>query len=301
MRNGPSKDKGTPVAQNTPPANSKPPPPDNTRPPRPDTETAETRLVAQVKEVAGMDLVPIPAGEFYMGSEKGDTDAFDDEKPRHKVRISDPFWLGKYKVTVGQFKRFVGASDYVTEAEKAKDKWTWRKPGYGDIGFDQTDEHPVVCVSWNDAKAYCTWVAEKTGVKVRLPREAEWEYSCRARPTTKDWVTTKYYFGDNVANLGDYAWYVDNAKPYGTRPCGQKKPNAFGLYDMHGLAWEWCDDGKRTYSDEMETDRVSAGASRVIRGGSFCYDPRRCRAASRYVSVPSSRGDGIGFRMLVSR
>ena len=181
MRNGPFKDKGTPVAQNTPPDNTKPPPPNNTRLPRPDTETAETRLVAKVKEVTGMDLVRIPAGEFYMGSENGDEDASDDEKPRHKVRISGPFWLGKYKVTVGQFKRFVGATDYETEAEKDKDEWTWRKPNYSAYtGFDQTDEHPVVCVSWNDAKAYCAWVAEKTGAKVRLPREAEWEYSCRA-------------------------------------------------------------------------------------------------------------------------
>ena len=172
MRNGPSKDKGPPVAQNTPPDNTKASPPDNTRPPRPAAEAAETRLVANVKEVAGMDLVRIPAGEFYMGSEKGDADAFDDEKPRHKVRISGPFWLGKYKVTVGQFKRFVGASDYVTEAEKDKDKWTWRKPPFLDSSFDQTDEHPVVCVSWNDAKAYCAWVAEKTA-----PKSA-----CRVRP-----------------------------------------------------------------------------------------------------------------------
>jgi formylglycine-generating enzyme required for sulfatase activity len=278
-----------------------PTPPDNNRPPRPATETAETRLVAKVKEVAGMDLVRIPAGEFYMGSEKGDTDAYDNEKPRHKVRISGPFWLGKYKVTVGQFKRFVGATNYETEAEKAKDKWTWRKPGYSDTGFDQTDEHPVVCVSWNDARAYCAWVAEKTGAKVRLPREAEWEYSCRARSTTKDWVTTKYYFGDNVADLGDYAWYADNAKPYGTRPCGQKKPNAFGLYDMHGLAWEWCDDGKRTYSDDAESDPVGAGASRVIRGGSFNFDPRYCRAALRFDDAPSNRFGILGFRVLVSR
>ena len=115
-------------------------------------------------------------------------------------------------------------------------------------------------------------------------------------------MTTQYYFGDDAAELGDYAWYADNMGPNGTRPCGQKKPNAFGLYDMHGLAFEWCDDGKRTYSDDAESDPVSAGASRVVRGGSFAFDPRYCpAAANRGHDEPSSRRDTFGFRVLVSR
>jgi formylglycine-generating enzyme required for sulfatase activity len=248
-------------------------------------------IVAKVKEAGGIDLVAIPAGEFYMGSKPDDKDAKDREKPRHKVRISKPFYLGKYKVTVGQFQRFVKATDYQTEAEKAGDDETWKKPG-----FDQTDEHPVVCVSWNDAAAFCKWLAKETGAKVRLPREAEWEYCCRAK------TTTKFYFGDDEADLGAYAWYTKNTNDKGTKSCGLKKPNNFGLYDMHGLAWEWCDDGKRTYKDQDETDPVGpAGSSRVVRGGSWNCGPRDCRAAIRFDDAPSNRHGLNGFRVLVVR
>jgi formylglycine-generating enzyme required for sulfatase activity len=195
-------------------------------------------------------------------------------------------------VTVRQFRRFVDATGHKTEGEKAGDNNTWRNPG-----FAQTDDHPVVYVSWNDANAFCAWLARETGATVRLPREAEWEYSCRAGSMTK------YYFGDNDTDLGDYAWYSGNNTPSGTKPGGQKKPNAFGLYDMHGLAWEWCADGMRTYTDKTETDPEgpSAGASRVYRGGSFSDVPRCCRAALRNVRAPSFRFDYVGFRVLVVR
>jgi formylglycine-generating enzyme required for sulfatase activity len=247
-------------------------------------------IVARVKTVAGIDLVSIPAGEFYMGSEEDDKYALDNEKPRHQVTISKPFYLGKYKATVGQFKRFVETTGYRTEAEKAGDMYTWRKPVY-----DQTDEHPVVYVSWNDADAFCQWLAKAAGANVRLPREAEWEYSCRAG------TTTRFYFGDNEADLGDYAWYTGNS---GSRPhpCGRKKPNAFGLYDMHGLALEWCADGIRTYTNKAETDPegpTRAGSPRVLRGGAWHYPPRSCRAACRCDIAPSSRNLVSGFRVLV--
>jgi formylglycine-generating enzyme required for sulfatase activity len=258
-------------------------------PPEP---SGDARLPAKVKDVSGIDLVAIPKGWFYMGSKEGDTDAFDGEKPRHRVTISQPFSLGKYKVTVGQFKRFVEATGYKTEAEKAGDNITWKSPG-----FAQAEGHPVVYVSWNDADAFCRWLAEKTGAKVRLPREAEWEYSCRAG------ATTKFSFGDNDADLGDYAWYAGNSGG-GTHSCGLKKANAFGLYDMHGLAWEWCADGKRTYKTQDETDPegpTTAGASRVFRGGSWHIGPRSCRAAFRLVYAPSFRDVNFGFRVLVSR
>jgi formylglycine-generating enzyme required for sulfatase activity len=277
-------------------------------------------IVARVKTVAGIDLVSIPAGEFYMGSEEDDKYALDIEKPRHQVTISKPFYLGKYKVTVGQFKRFVEATGYRTEAEKAGDMHTvrlcptryarhaglailgltaspngldkpllhtWRKPVY-----DQTDEHPVVYVSWNDADAFCQWLAKEAGANVCLPREAEWEYSCRAG------TTTRFYFGDNEADLGHYAWYSGNsgARPH---PCGRKKPNAFGLYDMHGLALEWCADGIRTYTNKAETDPEGPTNARVVRGGSFNSAPRRCRAACRSDIVPSFWNPVSGCRVLV--
>jgi formylglycine-generating enzyme required for sulfatase activity len=127
-----------------------------------------------VQEASRIELVSIPKGSFYMGSKPGDKDAFPEEKPQHKVTISKPFFLGKYHVTVGQFRRFVDATGYKTEAEKAGDSRTWRKSG-----IVQTDEHPVVCVSWNDADAFCRWLVKESGATVRLPCEAEWEYACQ--------------------------------------------------------------------------------------------------------------------------
>jgi formylglycine-generating enzyme required for sulfatase activity len=215
------------------------------------------------------------------------------EGPRHEVEISKAFYLGRTPVTVGQFKRFVEAKGYRTEAEKAGDDDTWKNPG-----FEQKDDHPVVWVSWNDADAYCKWLKKEIGAKeVRLPREAEWEYSCRAGSDKK------YCFGDNKKDLGVYAWYKANTG-YGTEPCGQKKANKFDLCDMHGLVWEWCLDGMRAYQDKAETDPegpTSAGASRVFRGGSFIGGPRVCRAAARSGLAPSFRRASIGFRVFVPR
>ncbi len=259
---------------------------------------ADVGLVARVKNASGIDLVAIPSGWFHMGSKANEEGALDDEKPRYKVTITQSFYLGKYKVTVGQFRRFVDATGYKTEAEQGGNSSTWKDPGFVQ---PQTDDHPVVYVSWNDASAYCQWLAKETGAKARLPREAEWEYSCRAQPNTA--MTTRYYFGDNDANLGEYAWFSGNSGGT-THPCGQKKPNAFDLYDMHGLAFEWCADGKRTYENKDETDPEgpsSAGASRVCRGGWFNSAPRNCRAAFRNVNAPSNRFGNLGFRVLVVR
>ena len=247
-------------------------------------------IAVKVKKVAGIDLVAVPKGQFYMGSPASDNYADASERPQHKVTISRPFYLGRYDVTVGQFRRFADASGYQTEAEKARDQRTWRKPG-----FDQTDAYPVVCVSWNDAVAFCGWLAKETGANVRLPREAEWEFACRAG------TTTRFYFGDSEADLGDYGWYKKNANRL--QPCGQKKPNGIGLYDMHGLVWQWCADGKRTYRAKDETDPegpTTAGTPRVIRGGTAFYEARQCRAASRDAAEPDGRNDHFGFRVLVS-
>jgi formylglycine-generating enzyme required for sulfatase activity len=182
-----------------------------------------------------MKLVLIRAGEFDMGSPDSDKDAFDAEKPRHRVRITRPFYLGATEVTVGQFRKIVEATGYRTEAERdgkggegwnevdrtfeMNPRYTWRNPG-----FTQTDECPVVVVSWNDAIAFCNKLSEMDGLKpyyrfaageqsggdgYRLPTEAEWEYACRARSATH------YSFGNDAVSLGEYAWYHDNS---GTKP-----------------------------------------------------------------------------------
>ena len=227
-----------------------------------------------------MEMVLIPAGEFKMGSGESAeetaalkeelrhgflmADFFKDEHPQHRVRITKPFYLGTYHVTRGQFRQFVKDSGYKTDAEKGDNPgaygWDPEKKEFGfnkkyswrNAGFEQTDEHPVVNVSWNDAVAFCKWLSKKEDKTYRLPSEAEWEYACRAG------TTTRYYSGDdpetlatvgNVADAAakaqfpDWKWTIKANDGYVfTSPVGKFKPNAFGLYDMHGNAWQWCAD-----------------------------------------------------------
>jgi formylglycine-generating enzyme required for sulfatase activity len=282
-----------------------------------------------------MKLVLIPAGKFQMGSPDSDKDASADEKPQHEVEITRAFYMGVHTVTVGQFQSFVRDAGYQTEAEKdgqggwgyneqtgkfegRKQQYSWKNPGW-----EQTNQHPVVNVTWNDAVAFCEWLSGKEGKKYRLPTEAEWEYSCRAR------TATRYYSGDDedslkeVANIADASfrrkctegtWAVtwDDGFPF-TAPVGRFKPNSFGLYDMHGNVWQWCADwyDEKYYSNSPAQDRQgpSAGSLRVIRGGSFGYRPRDCRAASRLRYGPASRlrygpayrHSRLGFRVVLVR
>jgi formylglycine-generating enzyme required for sulfatase activity len=171
----------------------------------------------------GMTMVLIPAGEFLMGSPDSDEDAWPSEKPQQQMRITKPFWLGMHLVTAGQFRKFV-------EESKHNSGTGWQEPFPS-----QTDDCPVVNVEWNDAKAFCDWLTTKEGKKYRLPTGAEWEYACRAG------TRTRYSFGDNERDLGDHAWFVLNSNNQ-THAVGQKRPNAWSLSDMHGNAWQWCED-----------------------------------------------------------
>ncbi len=271
----------------------------------------------------GMKLSLIPSGEFIMGSREPvelvadygnrSGDLFQSEHPLHRVRITKPFYLGTYHVTRGQFRQFVNDTGYKTDVEKkAKDlneHKSWR-----DAGFEQTDEHPVVCVSWNDAVAFCDWLSKKEGKTYRLPTEAEWEYACRAG------TTTRYYNGDdpeglaNVANVADatYKAKVPNAAAWGikasdgyafTSPVGRFKPNAFGLYDMHGNAIQWCADwyGGDYYEKSGVDDPKGPGmgSCRVCRGscwGSGIVDARVARRYS-WFSPDNGQGNDVGFRV----
>jgi formylglycine-generating enzyme required for sulfatase activity len=253
-------------------------------------------LPTEVVNSIGMKLKLIPAGEFLMGSPESDRDAYENEKPQHRVWITQPFYLGIHPVTRGQFQRFVEATRYQTDAEKdGQGKWgqdpkfTWRSPG-----FDQTDDHPVVNVSWNDATAFSAWLSRQEGQEYRLPTEAEWEYACRAG------TTTRLSFGDDEDALGQYAWYAANSKDQ-THPVGEKKPNAFGLYDMHGNVWEWCWDGyDAAYyqkSPAVDPRGPDPASDRVFRGGSQNNEPRYARSAYRYGFEPDTRHDYLGFRL----
>jgi formylglycine-generating enzyme len=237
------------------------------------------------------------------------------------VRIS-AFYLGVTEVTRGQFRRFVHAARYKTEAEsdgkggsgwneekknfEQDPRYTWLNPG-----FEQTDLHPVVNVSWNDAVAFCEWLTRVEGQTYRLPTEAEWEYACRAG------TRTKYFSGDDaeslatVANVADatarmkypdWTWAIAARDGFVyTAPAAQFLPNAFGLYDMHGNVWEWCRDGydaeyyKRSPAEDPSGP--TQAALRVFRGaGWFCH-PHSGYSAGRGRSRPGYRCADVGFRV----
>jgi formylglycine-generating enzyme required for sulfatase activity len=222
-----------------------------------------------IKNSTGMEFVRIPAGEFRMGSNDGDTD----ERPVHTVRISRPFDLGKYEVTQAQWEAVMRIN-----------------PSH----FTGDPNRPVENVSWEDVQAFIRKLNAKEGdTPYRLPTEAEWEYAARAG------TTTAFSFGNDAIQLGDYAWYYENSESR-THPVGQKKPNAWGLYDIHGNVWEWVQDWYGTYPAETITDPQgpSSGSGRVFRGGCWSHDAGYCRSAIRRGAAPGYRDVGIGFRLL---
>ena len=224
-----------------------------------------------VDQRTGITYVAIPAGEFAMGSDKGD----EREKPVHRVRISQPFSLGKYPVTHAQYARFLDAMGNSV-----------RKPASWDNGRFNQPEQPVVGVSWDEAKAFCEWAGG------RLPTEAEWEYACRAG------TTTEYSFGDDADELGEYGWFGKNSGGQ-TQPVGAKKPNTWGLHDMHGNVWEWCQDWYSSeyyaHSPDVDPTGPAQASVRVFRGGSWRHVARFCRSALRFGLVPGVPGRQPGL------
>ena len=214
------------------------------------------------------EMVLIPAGEFLMGSDAGDSD----EKPEHRVRITKPFYLGKYEVTQEQWAAVMGNNPSRFQGPK----------------------NPVEQVSWDDCQEFCRRLSAKEGKEYRLPTEAEWEYACRAGSTGE------YCFGDEGSRLGEYAWYLSNSQRE-THAVGQKRPNAWGLYDMHGNVWEWCADhyDQDYYRNSPVDDPQgpSGGAYRVNRGGSWVSTAGFCRSANRGRNSPGIRGNSLGFRL----
>jgi formylglycine-generating enzyme required for sulfatase activity len=219
----------------------------------------------------GYELVRIPAGSFMMGSEE-----YDDEKPVHEVHISE-FYLGRYPVTNEEYERYMAADPGVPEPEY-----------WGDRQFNRPRQ-PVVGVSWDDAVKYAEWAG------LQLPTEAQWEYACRAG------TTTRYYTGDTEEDLDRAGWYTDNSD-YKLHPVGEKEPNPWGVYDMHGNVWEWCHDwfDENYYADSPSIDPTGpdTGDNRVIRGGSFDGGAAGCRSADRDGYGPDDRDFLLGFRLV---
>ena len=233
-----------------------------------------------------MEFVRIPAGSFYMGSSSSEKDRDDNEIPAYKVRTTKPFYMGKYEVTQAQWKTVMGTT-LRRQREKAPVAWCLKGEG---------PEHPMYYVSWEEAVEFC----KRLGKKFRLPTEAEWEYACRAGSQTR------FYYGDdpNESELSQYAWWWDNSDSK-THPVGQKKPNGWGLHDMHGNVREWCSDRERFiigYSTGGGLVDTTGNASdkdpyRVCRGNSW-LDKWGHGSAERGWGKEYFRFDDIGFRVV---
>ena len=236
----------------------------------------------------------------------GDTygDGYPNEKPVHEVCV-DGFYMGKYEVTVKEFRKFVDETGYRTEAEKGDGcfvytgrDWkkgsnnNWRNPG-----ISQSDNYPVVCVSHNDSVEYIRWLREKAKKRYRLPTEAEWEYAARSGGKSEKWAGTS-----DEHDLILYAWYSRNSNS-NTHPVGEKRPNGQGLYDMSGNVWEWCQDwyGEKYYESSPKNNPQGPGGGqyRARRGGSWFNDPRYVRASVRSWGVPTDRTYNSGFRLVL--
>ena len=248
------------------------------------------------------ELAVIPVGKFLMGSPDGTggdqgSDKEEgrtlDEGRRRIVEITSRFAIGRFAVTVGEFAEFVRRTNHemprtMTTYENRKNEERvrgWKSPGFA---FNQTDMHPVVGVRWKDAVAYTNWLSNLIGQTYRLPSEAEWEYSARAG------TQTAYWFGDEISH--DYV-NCDEDLSIGTVPVGRYEPNHWGLYQVHGNVWEWCDN---RYMDVVPLNvpprQYEDMLAQSMRGGSWRSEGRHCRSANR--SRFSSHSNSIGFRVV---
>jgi formylglycine-generating enzyme required for sulfatase activity len=254
---------------------------------------AEMKPYTEVLANAGVvfDMVPILGGKFTMGSPDAEASRKDDEGPQHEIEIK-PFWMGKCEVTWDEYETWMFELDIQkrklnkvepTEKEIKADAVTRPTKPYTDMTFGMGKEgFPAICMTQHAAKTYCKWLSAKTGRYYRLPTEAEWEYACRAG------TKTAYSFGDDPEQIGDYAWYFDNAED-AYHEVGKKKPNPWGLHDMHGNVSEWVLDqyvpdyyqqfaGKVTLNPWIVTTKLYPMA---VRGGSWDDDPEALRSAAR--------------------
>jgi formylglycine-generating enzyme required for sulfatase activity len=214
-----------------------------------------------------MKLALIPSGSFLMGAESGDPN----ERPVRRVRITRPFCIGVHEVTQREYEAVTGN----------------RAPGF------KGDDFPVGSVTWEDARAFCAKLSQLEKQKYRLPTEAEWEYACRAG------TRTAWSFGDRQDEVVQYAW-TQETSPDNPQPVGQKKPNPFGLYDMHGNVWEFCSDWYGPFLVQAEYDPQGPGAGRfrVFRGGSHYFPSWESRSSNRPDRQFPPRGGNLGFRVV---
>lgn len=238
------------------------------------------------------NFVKIPKKSFLMGSNE-----YADESPQHLVNISYDFAISKYQVTVKEYMEFIRSTnsnypEWMTDKNNMKHI---SMSHYKNINLN--DDAPIVGINWENAKAYCTWLSEKEGKIYRLPTEAEWEFACRAGSITR------YNFGDNEKILGKYAWFNENAKQT-AHSVGTKRENAWGLHDMHGNVWEWCED---IWVDNYETtprdgsaNKIGDARVKVLRGGSWVDSSRYVRSSNRNGYYMDGCDNDLGFRLVLA-
>lgn len=261
----------------------------------------------------GMELVLIPKGTFAMGSPLSELGSKDNER-QHEVTISKDYFLCIHEVTQAQYERVTGRNPsqfnghvLAERVPAKKHPVTGRTIEEAKIIPKDTSSFPVDSVTWDDAVYFCKRLSSlpeerKAGRVYRLPTEAEWEYACRAGSKTL------FSFEGSKTTLDEYAWYrqnsSENARSHRPHPVGKKKPNSWGLYDMHGNLLEWCQDWYAEYPEASLTDPTgpssgsdSLGDRRVLRGGCFGWDAMHCRSATRNSCSPSYRSNRHGFRV----
>ncbi len=268
----------------------------------------------------GADMVRIAPGEFLMGSPREEADrqaalmkekkitswypeSPKSEAPPRRTKITKAFHLGAHETTLGEFRKFAAETGYRTDAEKdgkgadgkVAGKWT-TKPEFNwkDMGYDRTDDYPVVNVTWNDAVAVCEWLSKKEGRKYRLPTEAEWEYACRAGTSTPS------FWGDEDEKRNDHAWTGANSGG-GPHPVGKLKPNAWGLYDMLGNVYEYVQDwwSPNPYDPAQSVDPAgpARGTAKIVRSTSWGTNAMHARSAFRGSAGLAHRNMRDGFRV----
>ena len=220
------------------------------------------------------EVILVEGGTFNMGSYNGDVG----EKPVHQVTISS-FSIGKFEVTVGQYKAFCTATGRPLPETPS---WGWN------------DKHPMAMVNYNDCVAYCNWLGEEYGGNWRLPTEAEWEYAARGGNKSKGYL----YSGSNDPDMA--GWYADNSAGQ-TNSVGRKSSNELGIYDMSGNVWEWCKDWYGPYTTEAQTNPrgSTTGSNRMLRGGGWNGDASRMRVTDRGTYEPTLRMNNSGFRVVL--
>jgi serine/threonine-protein kinase len=287
-------------------------------------------LPAEYTNSIGMKFVLVPPADFMRGTpatvieklvdEANHEDIPDpyrwwyrahiyEEGPLHRVLLTRPIYLGIHELTVGTFRKFADGTKFQTDAERRNAELSAPEPGQPPsksvpiwretTTWSPTDDHPVVCVSWNDAIAFCKWLSERESKRYRLPTSAEWEFACRAG------TETRYSFGDKPATLDPHGWWKGNADGM-AHAVGLKKPNAFGLFDMHGNVMEWCSDryspnSYREFQHSVIRDPTgpALGDAQVLHGGSWAFYAHAVRSAFYQDEKPDAVSNQVGFRVVL--